>query len=160
MTFSLFCCLWVGDCIHLDAICFTQCLDLLSTAENNLKKTYNNNNCFTVETGELQKCKLLSDAYCSAAHSVTHHKKCSFPAIWCFVNVFIMLICAIVPETFDANFLQVFSQVCMSNLTAVTVSGLAGLVLDDHKTNTPPSKPTFFSQDNLPFPYDLSAPSC
>ena len=48
--------------MHLDAIFFTQCLDLLSTAENNLKKTYN---CFTVETRELQKCKLLSDAHCS-----------------------------------------------------------------------------------------------
>ena len=71
VTFSLFCCLRVRYCIHLDAICFTQCLDLLSTAENNLKKTYNNNNCFTVETCELQKCKLLSDAHYSVTQCDT-----------------------------------------------------------------------------------------
>ena len=38
VTFSLSCCLRVGYWIHWDAICFTQCLDLLSMAENNLKK--------------------------------------------------------------------------------------------------------------------------
>ena len=74
VTFSLFCCLRVGYWIHWDAIFFTQCLDLLSTAENNLKKhrpVYNNNNCFTVETCELQKCKLLSDAHCSVTQCDT-----------------------------------------------------------------------------------------
>ena len=37
VTFSLFCCLRVGYCIHLDAILLTQCLDLLCSRENNLK---------------------------------------------------------------------------------------------------------------------------
>ena len=38
MTFSLFYCLRVGYCIHLDALLFTPCLDLLGEAEHNLEK--------------------------------------------------------------------------------------------------------------------------
>ena len=38
VTFSLFCCVRVGYCIHLDAILLTQCLYLVGMTEHNLKK--------------------------------------------------------------------------------------------------------------------------
>ena len=53
----------------------------------------------------------MTDAHCSVTHSVTHHKKVIkllFPAIWCFVNVFIMLICVIVPWNIRRKFLTGF----------------------------------------------------
>ena len=112
MTFSLFCCLRVGYCIHLDAIFFTQCLHLLSTAEHNLKKhtTTTVSQWKRVNSNSASFC-LMTDAHCSVTHSVTHHKKIIkllFPAIWCFVNVFIMLICVIVPWNIRHKFLTGF----------------------------------------------------